>query len=195
MRENSCDRPWRSSLLTSKHLWSVGLAIAVLVLGALVYVIDRPVGSAVGLTWLMGRSGSSVFGALGGSLPTFAHTFAFSLVSCLLLPAHADRAAGIGRCCALWAAVEIVFECLQHPALGLPLATHLKQLAPSGSLPDTLAVYFANYFAHGRFDPLDVIAACLGAAASFGIATGWLGHRVRRLDPAAGHRIPGRTLP
>jgi hypothetical protein len=138
------------------------LAATVFMLGALVYVLDRPAGSAVGLPHLLAFGhGPSFFGALGGNLPSFAHGFAFALLTCLLLP---PRRRWLAAACAFWAVVDAGFEVLQLPALAQPLAAALRHAAwPS---LETFAAYFAN----GRFDPLDLLASTLGAFVAFGVA-------------------------
>lgn len=190
------------SVTPNAALWGALLALAVLAAGALVYTLDRPAGSAAGLPWPLAPTGRNlgVFGVLGGSLPSFAHAFAFSLANCLLLSGAGVGYAALGGCCGRWALLETVLECLQHPALGQPLATLLRQVVPHGATPDTwadrLVGHVANYFAHGTFDPLDVIAALVGAGASFTLAAWWLWRSdadPRRL--VNGQRAPEGRLP
>lgn len=142
------------------------LAAAALTLGVLVYMLDRPAGSAAGLPALLeaGRSGTPpLFGALGGNLPSFAHAFAFSLLSCLVLP---RRLAPMAAACAFWAFVDAGFEVLQQPALAQPVVAALHQTAIDWPGREALAAYLA----HGRFDPLDLLASSLGAMLAFGLA-------------------------
>jgi len=137
------------------------LAVAVLALGTLVYALDRAPGTAAlwPRAWTR-HGGSAFFGAVGGALPSFAHAFAFSLLTALLLaPGRgAQRAACLG-----WAAVDTLFEIGQHPAV----AKHLLWL------PGPLA----RYFRHGVFDALDVAAGLLGALLAYALLRRFAGGR------------------
>jgi hypothetical protein len=120
-----------------------GVALAA---GVLVYVIDRSHPGA----------GGSVFGALGGWLPSFAHTLAFSLFTAATLP---PRPAARYGACAAWCAVNVAFELGQHPLIGQPLAQALLDMF-GGSAPMR---WLAGYFIHGTFDARDIGAAVAGA--------------------------------
>lgn len=129
------------------------LALAVLVLGTLVYALDRAPGTAV--LWpraLTRQGGAPVFGAIGGSLPSLAHAFAFSLFSALVLPWRRAWQAGA---CIGWGVVDALFEIGQHRALSGPLGELLPPLAA--------------YFRRGTFDALDVAAGFVGAALAYGL--------------------------
>jgi hypothetical protein len=130
------------------------IAVAVLALGTLVYALDRAPGTASlwPRAWTR-HGGSPFFGALGGALPSFAHAFAFSLLSALLLPPGRgwQRAACLG-----WAAIDTLFEIGQHPAV-------------SHHLPGWLPGFIARYFRYGVFDAFDVAAGLLGALAAYGL--------------------------
>lgn len=189
---------WReriSSCLSSRRVACVAsLALALLVLGTLVYTLDRPAGSALGLPWPIAPTGLNVgaFGVLGGSLPSFAHTFAFSLIHGLVLVQRASRTARLAtlaRCCAGWALVETAFECGQHPALAQALATWSQYFHENGDTAGKTTTFVVGYFVHGRFDPLDVIAILLGAGTSFLLASWALDARERRAAPTSNQAI------
>ena len=150
------------------------LAAAVFALGVLVYMLDRRAGSAVGLPAFLflgpgnssaavAGSAPSVFGALGGNLPSFAHAFAFSLLSCLVLP---PRLPWMASACAFWALVDAGFEILQQPMLAQAAAAALRRVQPPWPGLELVAAYFVN----GRYDPLDLLASSLGAVAAFAVA-------------------------
>lgn len=127
------------------------LALAVLALGTLVYALDRTAGSAVLWPRALTRDGGApVFGTLGGSLPSLAHAFAFSILSALVLPWR--RAAQAGACIG-WALVDALFEIGQHRAL-------------SGALGELLPP-LAGYWRRGTFDPIDLAAGGVGAALAY----------------------------
>lgn len=157
--------PLRAARLAPAYALGALLATSVFTLGVLVYMLDRPAGSAAALPHgLSFGRGPSFFGALGGNLPSFAHGFAFTLLTCLVLP---PRQAPMAAACAFWAIADAGFEVLQLPALAQPLAAALRSAdAPWPGL-EILAAYFAN----GRFDPLDLLASTLGAFVAFGTAT------------------------
>lgn len=146
----------------------VGLGLAALLLGTLVYLTDRPPGSAVWIPEALhlgalsqAAGWPSVFGAWGGNLPSFAHAMAFSILSGLLF---AGRRAAI-RACLFWATTDAVFELLQHPALAQPTAALLREVFGTGPVALPLSTYFLN----GRFDTLDLAASTLGATAAFAV--------------------------
>jgi hypothetical protein len=100
-----------------------------------------------------------------GSLPTFLHTSAFTLLS-LAVVAPWPRL-GLATCAA-WFLLESAFEALQIPTLaGL---MHLQAITASSPLWDS--------YLRGTFDPLDILAAAAGASLA-----GWIAVRTRALAP------------
>jgi hypothetical protein len=133
----------------------LALGGAALALGVAVYALDRPPGSVNFLPRAMVRDGG-LFGPLAGALPTFLHTLAFaSMTAAFLTPTR--RA--LLTACAVWAAIDLAFEVSQHPAFAE-------------------ATGFGMY---GSFDPYDLLAAPLGAAAAYIL--------VKRSSPAEGALI------
>ncbi len=137
----------------------VAIGLAGFLLGVLVYWMDRET-SRVELiptvAWLAHRH---VFGELGGPLPSFAHTFAFSLFTAAALPVRSAPPYGA---CLAWFAINVAFEIGQHRLVCVPLAEMLQ-----GDLHGwPLSRPIANYFAQGKFDPRDIVAALLGALAA-----------------------------
>lgn len=132
------------SMIVTAPPWPAGLfalGLGALVLGVLVYALDRPAGSVAFLPAGMAYD-SGFLGPLAGPLPTFLHTVAFSLTTAALLaPTRCARLAS----CGVWVAVNWLFEAAQHPAF--------RDITGIG-MP-------------GAFDPLDLLAALLGAAVAF----------------------------
>lgn len=117
------------------------LGLGALALGVLVYALDRPAGSVAFLPVGMAYD-SGFLGPLAGPLPTFLHALAFSLMTVAFLdPTQRVRLAA----CGAWAGINWLFEAAQHPAF--------KEITGVG-MP-------------GAFDPLDLLAAPLGAMAAF----------------------------
>ncbi len=138
------------------------IGLTALLLGTMVYFLDRPWEQTIfvpGDLSLFPLT-PSVFGVIGHSLPTFAHVFAFSLLT-MALVGGAKRAAI--TVCLGWFLVEAAFELGQHPALALALATAMPPWF--AGLP--ILNNSASYFLHGTFDPLDILAIALGALAAY----------------------------
>jgi len=135
-----------------------------LVLGLLVYAIER---DAARVAWMPSAATlpvGPVFGALGQWLPSFVHPFAFSLLSAATRPADAPPAYGV---CFGWWAVNVAFEIGQHPALNVALSGWLQEVLGDGRGAQLLA----GYFLYGTFDGGDIAAATAGAVAAAVILT------------------------
>jgi len=127
-----------------------------LAIGVLVYLTDRDASRAVLIPTFGWLAGSHLFGAFGQSLPSFAHTFAFSLFTAAALP-PCSRAAY--PACLAWCAVNVAFELGQHERFSAHLAEMLQ--GNLSALPMNRPL--ANYFLRGTFDVGDIVAAVAGA--------------------------------
>lgn len=146
-----------------------------LALGALVYVLDRPAGSA----WLMPasweRAGASAWlGAAGQWLPSLAHAFAFSVLTALVLPLRRRFAAAA---CAGWALVDTLAEVGQHAALSQQVAAGVDSLLGALFGPAAWVGQVGRYFTRGSFDPADVAAGLAGCALAYLALHVMLAHR------------------
>ncbi len=144
--------------------WLLGLAGLVFLLGVAVYAFDRPAGSAYLMPkWLVAHvPGHSLFGGVGDWLPSFAHAFAFTVLTAVMLPATRWRPWLAG---ALWCAIGVGMEVGQHPALSGRLAA---------SMPDFLGIvpvfdHLGAYWRYGRFDPGDLVAVIAGCALAIAV--------------------------
>ncbi len=151
------------------------IGCAVFALGLLVYLMDRDASKAALMPSVAWLAGSNAFGALGGWLPSFVHTFAFSLFTAAVLP---ERSVPRYGACVAWCAVNVAFEVGQHPLVSVRLAEVLQ--GGLGGVPFTLPL--AGYFAHGTFGPGDIVAALLGALAAGAVLR--LMHRGRKENHA-----------
>lgn len=145
--------------------WLLVAAALVLASGVGVYVFGRPAGTAYLLPadWTFFQ-GASWFGdTVGHSWPTFAHTFSFSVLSCLVLP---RRRAAITAACAGWFVVECLFEFGQYPDVAPWLAAALTGVFDGVPVLDHLPAYFRR----GHFDPADIAFAAAGAALAWLLA-------------------------
>ena len=139
------------------------LACVVLAIGALVYLLDRPPEfTPFFAPFSVSGLFPPVFGAVGQSLPTFAHVFSFSIFTALLLK---DARRGVVAACCGWLVADAAFEAGQHPAIAAMLSAWL----PSGGAFAELVQPIRNYFMSGTFDPWDLLSIALGAGAACGL--------------------------
>ena len=101
-----------------------------------------------------------MFGVVGHSLPTFAHVFAFCLLTAALLAVGTEAAITV---CLGWFLVDVAFELGQHSALAPALST----LIPPWFAHLLILNQTDSYFLDGTFDPLDLLAIALGALAAY----------------------------
>ncbi|MBK8104600.1 MAG: hypothetical protein IPK42_03155 [Betaproteobacteria bacterium] len=140
----------------------VGLGGFALLVGVLVYLIDRDPARAMLFPRIAALDTGALFGAIGAWLPSFIHTFAFSLFTAAALKRAASPAYGA---CAAWWAVNLAFEAGQHEQLSSYFADWLN-LAFG---PTWLARALSNYFLRGTFDVGDIAAVTAGALAAAGV--------------------------
>jgi len=140
------------------------ISAAALFAGIMVYVLARDPGSVHFLprSLQLGLLPHSLHD-LTGQLPTFAHVVAFSLVTVWALNCTKMQALAA---CAGWMLIEMACELGQIPTLGAWLAPRVPHWFSHVWLLDGTA----SLFLHGTFDPWDMAAAALGAAAAFFIA-------------------------
>jgi glycopeptide antibiotics resistance protein len=132
------------------------LAVAMIALlsGLAYYWLTRPSDSAVFLSLLPAFTPWDtpiLISRWLGWLPTFAHVFAFSLLTSLVLGRR-----HILFACLSWGVINALFEC------GQALPAEIIQ-----RLPDVFNLH--TYFSHGVFDPLDLGACVMGAWAAWAL--------------------------
>ena len=154
----------RTGAVVGSPQWLAPVILAVvgslgLVLGVLVYVTDRDSTHAMLLPALATLATGPVFGVVGPWLPSFAHPFAFSLLTAAAMRRSISPAYGA---CAAWWAVNIVFEFAQHPLLSGRFAESVLALLGQTWLSRALA----NYALLGSFHVDDLVAATAGALAA-----------------------------
>jgi len=139
------------------------IGLAVLLLGTLVYLVDRPPDQ----TYFVYKSFVNIslhntlpnlFGFIGNSLPSFIHVFSFILITGSVF--HC-RKKGCLIICTYWLLVDCAFELGQKFNLG-----------SSKIIPDWFAgIPFLentkNYFVHGTFDFNDLIAIAIGSIIAY----------------------------
>ena len=146
--------------LTKTNRVHLAIGLATLMLGALVYLLDRPAEqSFIPSTISLFQVTPAVFGVIGGSLPAFAHVFAFSLLTAAVL--GGAKKARITACLG-WCAVDAAFEVGQHPQVANWLSGQLEGFEHLLVLAQT-----TRYFHYGTFDPWDLLAIVLGALVAY----------------------------
>lgn len=139
-----------------------GTAAMVLGMGVLVYLFDRSSASVYFVPdwWEFSESMPSLFGALGNYLPTFAHVFAFILLTTAVLRSRLRSALII---CAIWFSFDSLLELGQLDVV----AEKIVSIIPPWFQDWPLLENVAGYFVSGRFDPLDIASIALGTAAAY----------------------------
>jgi hypothetical protein len=149
------------------------IALAALAVGVLVYMLDRPAGSAYFLPQVASFANGHHFWfrALGGRLPEFAHVYAFILLTVAVSP-WPGRVLPL---CVFWWVLATLAELAQHPALALRVVA----LVPDWFQQLPVLDNTASYFVHGTFDPWDLVAIALGTVSAY-VTVRWLQYRPAR---------------
>lgn len=148
----------------------LALAALLLVVGVLVYAIDRD-GAAYFLAgWTAGHGGVEVFGPLADHLPTFLHVLAIVLLTAAVLRPWPKMLPAIALG---WFTVECLFELGQLSPLDARIAAALPAWLDDVPVLEASAGYFIN----GTCDPFDVLSIGLGAAVAF-----WIVRTIERGD-------------
>jgi hypothetical protein len=136
-------------------------ASAALAVGVLVYALDRPPGSVgfIPAELSLARGHAPYFGALGGQLPDAVHVYAFILLTLLVRPENAR----VVSVCTAWWLGEIALKLAQHPTV----APYAAAASPGWFQHVPVLRNSAAYFVRGTFDPLDLAAITIGAAAAY----------------------------
>jgi hypothetical protein len=146
----------------------IALGGATLLLGLLVYLMDRPA-DQVYFLWRSGLSASSsgllpgLLGRAGKSLPALLHVLALILLTAGVLGA---RRRGCLAIAVGWLLTDAAFEIGQ--GYGGGLSAHI----PGWFQGIPLLEAVGGFFRYGTFDPLDLAATGLGAVVGYGLC--WL---------------------
>ena len=137
-------------------------AVIVLMIGVLVYLLDRPSTSVYLIpdSWSFGDSIPPVFGAIGAHLPTFAHTFGFILLTSALLEPWRWSAI---TACAGWWLVGSLFEIAQSDAWAPMVVSTVPDWFADWPLLDNVAVYFNA----GQFDLYDLVSISIATVFAY----------------------------
>ena len=139
------------------------IGVAGLILGSLVYLIDRPPDqtyfvyiSKINISLF--NASPNLFGVLGNSLPDFLHVFSFILITAGLF---SFKRRGYVIICLSWFFVDSAFElCQKFNKLPLKIIPDWFEGIPF--LENT-----KNYFQRGTFDMVDLVAFALGTVTAY----------------------------
>jgi hypothetical protein len=148
----------------ARNVGLAALGIGALLLGLLVYWVDRTPGHAMPIAAVDALGGGPSFGVWGLWLPSFVHPLAFGLFTAALLPTRSGWRVGA---CVLWGAVNAAFEFGQHALVSAALAAMLLGGAGPAAAPWRQAL--ARYFVAGTFDGGDLVATVLGTAVAVAV--------------------------
>ena len=146
------------------------LAALLLVVGVLVYAIDRDGAAYFMAGWKTGHAGVELFGPFGGHLPTFLHVLAIVLLTAAVLRPWPKLLPAVALA---WFTVECLFELGQLS----PLDARISAALPAWLDDVPVLEASADYFINGTCDPLDILSIGLGAAAAF-----WIVRTIERGD-------------
>ena len=148
-------------VIVNKVQFFVGLTA--LLLGSLVYLVDRSPDRTYfiyisGLNISLYNTLPNVFGAIGNSLPTFIHVFAFILITAGLMSCQKR---GCLIICLSWFFVDFAFELSQK------YNAWSSRLIPNWFSEIPFLENTENYFIRGTFDFIDLAAVAFGTVIAY----------------------------
>jgi hypothetical protein len=138
------------------------VAALLLVVGVIVYAVDRGGGAYFLIGWTASYGEAELFGPVGNHLPTFVHSMAMILVTAAVLRPWPEFLPVIALG---WFAIECLFEVGQIS----PLDAHVAAVLPAWFDDVPVLEASAGYFINGTCDPLDILSIALGAATAYWI--------------------------
>jgi hypothetical protein len=153
---------FNTSLNKEVNRLQILIGISALVIGVVLYLLDRPSGQ----TYFVPESMSlfeetpKLFGKVGDHLPTFLHVFGFCLISCGILTQSRWIALGI---CSFWLFLDGLFEIGQHPAVANVIVEYIPGWFNNAAILENTR----DYFLSGRFDPVDLFSILLGGMLAY----------------------------
>ena len=139
------------------------IGLSVLLLGTLVYVVDRPpiqtyfvYKSFVNIS--LHNTLPNLFGFIGNSLPSFVHVFSFILITGGLL--HCQKR-GCIFICSCWFFTDLLFE------LGQKIKALSSAMVPDWFSEIPFLENSKNYFLSGTFDFNDLTAIVFGTILAY----------------------------
>jgi hypothetical protein len=139
------------------------IGLSVLIIGTLVYLIDRPPYQTYflyksSLTLSLHNTLPNLFGFIGNSLPSFVHAFSFILITAGFLCCQKK---GCIIICACWFFTDAFFE------LGQKLKVLSSTMVPDWFSGIPFLENSKNYFSSGTFDVNDLVAIVFGTIIAY----------------------------
>ena len=151
-------------LNNSCQLLRFSLGIIALILGSLIYLIERPARESLFIAESISlfNEGVALFGPLGNHLPTFIHPFAFILITASFC---STKRSSYWLICSTWLTINTLFEIGQHSFVYQNIISHAPPFLADLPFMDTVLSYFKN----GHFDPFDILSIFMGVIAAYGV--------------------------
>ncbi len=135
------------------------IGAAVLLIGTLVYLVDRPPDQTYFVTWSRFNISlydalPNLFGIIGNSLPTFSHAFAFILITAGLMSSSKKGCLIVTLC---WFFTDSAFE------IGQRYGASIAALVPDWFVGIPFLENTKSYFRKGTFDWIDMWAIFAGS--------------------------------
>ena len=153
----------KSIISNRVNILQVLIGLAVLLLGSLVYLIDRPpdqtyfvYSSKIDIS--LYNTIPNLFSVIGNSLPAFIHVFSFILITAGLIFC---KKRGYLIICLSWFLVDSAFE------LGQKFNTWPSKIIPDWFTGIPFLENTENYFLQGTFDFFDLAAIAFGASVAY----------------------------
>ena len=145
------------------HKIQILIGVIGLLIGSLVYLIDRPPDhtyfiSSSPINISLSNIIPSVFGSIGNSLPEFIHVFSFILITAGLIFCNKK---GYLIICVSWFLIDCAFE------LGQKFALWSSSLVPDWFAGIPFLENTKNFFLQGTFDFVDLAAIALGTVIAY----------------------------
>ena len=137
------------------------VAFVALIMGSLTYLLDRKVKASFVPDQLFSGGGFIfLLGSVGNHLPSFSHTFAFTLFTTAVLwtwPRY------ITACCVIWFIIEALLELGQYNII----AAEIGRLVPIVFYETASLEVIPRYFLDGTFDYFDLLSIALGSICAY----------------------------
>lgn len=155
----------RENKFNGINIFQILIGIFALLLGSLVYLIDRPPDqtyfvfeSPVDLSFH--ETLPNLFGLMGNYLPDFIHVFSFILITAGII---SSRKKGYVFICVGWFLIDCAFE------LGQKYHNISLKIIPDWFDHVPFLENTKNFFLKGTFDIFDMAAISLGTLAAYGV--------------------------
>lgn len=135
------------------------IACVSLCIGFVIYFLGRPGPAIYAIPsiiehWILVQS---FVAEISGQLPSFFHTYAFILLTFIVLGTSSRF--NLYLSVSLWASIEVLFEIGQHNLF----SQSIINMIPAWFEQVPILDISGHYFLHGTFDPLDLLAIAIAS--------------------------------